>query len=130
MSLAPSERRALARIEDSLRSTDHKLAAKVATFNVLASRGRVPRWKWLSPWRLRLKRIIPITVAVAALGVLILTAIVFSHSGQSRDASCGVYGVTGGRVNCTPAGGPSRLQNRTAGNGTRAGPATGSVSRR
>jgi hypothetical protein len=53
MSLAPGERRGLATIEGSLRSTDHKLA----TCNVLASHGRTPWWKWPSPWRLRLRRI-------------------------------------------------------------------------
>jgi hypothetical protein len=59
MSLAPGERRALAKIEESLSRTDRKLAAKLATFNVLASRRRL-RWRWLSPWRLRLRRIIPV----------------------------------------------------------------------
>jgi hypothetical protein len=68
MSLAPSERRALARIEHTLRNNDPKLAALMAIFTVLTSRRyRIPHWTWLSPWRPRLRYIIPAAIAVAVI---------------------------------------------------------------
>jgi hypothetical protein len=118
MSLAPSERRALARIEESLRTTDRKLAGKLATFNALASRHGRLRWKWLSPWRLRLRRIIPMIVALAAMGIIVLAATVFSHSsppGQPLGASHARCGTAAGRLTCQPAAVRSGHKDHSAG---------------
>lgn len=88
MSLAPDERRALAEIEESLYASEPELAAKMATFAALTSGEKVPRWKWLSPWRLRLKRIIKLAIALALLGLLIVAAM---HTGSGA----GLSGVPG-----------------------------------
>ena len=92
MSLKPREQRALAAIEDALRSTDRKLAARLATFTMLTADGRVPRWKCLSPWRLRLRRHLRLLLAVVAVCTVVVTIVVFGHSGHphgSLTGSCG-----------------------------------------
>ncbi len=93
MSLAPGERQALARIEEKLRDSDPALAARIATFTELTRFGQVPRWKCLSPWRLRISRHLPIGIVLAGLGLLILIVALFAHSGGRHvpsQASCGV----------------------------------------
>jgi hypothetical protein len=89
MSLAPGERQALARIEEALRDSDPALAARIATFTELTRCGRIPRWKWLSPWRLRISRHLPIGIVFAGLGLLILMVALFSHSGGGRGPAQG-----------------------------------------
>lgn len=92
MSLKPREQKALAAIEDALRSTDRRLAARLATFTMLTAGGRVPRWKCLSPWRLRLRRHLRLLLAVAALGMVVASIVLFGHSGHphgSLTGSCG-----------------------------------------
>ena len=124
MSLAPSERQALATIEDSLRRTDPRLAAKLATFNVLVTRRRFRRWKSLSPWRLHVRPVIKMAVALAALGLLILIVTVFSHPGPRR-GSRGGCSATVVHVTCSPAGGRSSHQNRQVSGAAQAQPAAG-----
>ena len=75
MSLAPGEWRALIEIEESLSVSEPKLAAKTAAFATLTADGRIPRWKWLSPWRSRLKRIVKLAIASALLGLFIFAAL-------------------------------------------------------
>ena len=92
MSLKPGEQKALAAIEDALRRTDRRLAARLATFTMLTAGGRVPRWKCLSPWRLRLRRHLGLLLAVVAVCTVVLTVILFSHSSHphaSLTGSCG-----------------------------------------
>ncbi len=84
MSLAPREQRALAAIEHALRVSDPRLAARLATFTALTSRGTVPRWKWLSPWRLRLRRLIPLTIPLAGVVLGVLLGGVIRPSGSYR----------------------------------------------
>jgi hypothetical protein len=92
MSLAPSERKALAVIEASLRTTDPRLAARMATFTALVSRGRIPRWKCLSPWRLRIRRF---RVAGLVTAMLILTVVcgllgLRGHASTTSPSRCGI----------------------------------------
>jgi hypothetical protein len=82
MSLAPSEQRALTRIEESLRNSDPQLAAMMTVFTVLVSRRRIRPWTCLSPWRLRLKRLAVVTLALAAIGAVVLAAALSGRSGH------------------------------------------------
>lgn len=91
MSLAPRDRQALARIEDSLRSTDPRLAAMLTTFTVITSHRKIPRWRCLSPWRLRIRRFVPLTLAVALIAgglVLFSTLSQVSHA-PATPGGCG-----------------------------------------
>jgi hypothetical protein len=92
MSLKPGEQKALAAIEDALRSTDRRLTARLATFTTLTAGGRVPRWKCLSPWRLRLRRHLCLLLALSAVCTVVLTVVAFglsSHPHGSSSGSCG-----------------------------------------
>jgi hypothetical protein len=82
MSLAPSEQRALARIEESLRNSDPQLSAMMTVFTVLASRRRIRPWTCLSPWRLRLKRLAVVMLGLAAMGTVVLAAALLGHTGH------------------------------------------------
>jgi hypothetical protein len=75
MSLKPSEQKALTAIEHALRSTDRRLAATLATFAMLTADGRVPRWKCLSPWRLRLRRHLHLLLAMAAVCTVVIVVV-------------------------------------------------------
>lgn len=75
MSLAPSEKQALAEIEQSLSAAAPKLAARMATFAALAPGDTIARWKSLSPWRLRLRRIVMAAIALAIAGLFIFAMI-------------------------------------------------------
>lgn len=81
MSLAPSEQRALARIEESLRTSDPRLAAMMAAFSHLADRRRIVRSAWLSPRQLRLRRLIVMATALGAIGLIVAIVIICSYSG-------------------------------------------------
>src|SRR5579875_3763785 len=90
MSLAPSEQRALTEIENSLKRSDPTLAELLADFNRIASPEELPRWERLSPWRSRLKDILPVAVATFLLSLLVLCfAVLGNVSRPSRAASCG-----------------------------------------
>jgi hypothetical protein len=80
MSLAPAERQALARIEDSLRRSDPRLASMLTKFRLPLFRGG---WTGLTS---RLSRLGPFILVMAALGVvfLLVVAVVFSLSQPSR----------------------------------------------
>lgn len=78
MSLAPYEQRALAGIEATLRSSDPRLAALLATLTVPASRGRIPRLGRLSPRWPRTRPFIPVTTAMAMITLIVL-ALLLSH---------------------------------------------------
>jgi hypothetical protein len=75
MSLAPSDRQALAEIEQSLAAGDPKLAAKMATFAALPPGDTIARWKLLSPWRLRLRRTAMAVIALAIIGIFVFAMI-------------------------------------------------------
>jgi Protein of unknown function (DUF3040) len=79
MSLAPSERRALARIESLLRSSDPGLATMLATFTHPAHLARD-----------RFKRFIPVALAMAAMGLIIVGSFALGHVSRT---SCGVRGA-------------------------------------
>lgn len=91
MSLAPRERKALASIETSLQAADPKLAARMATFTELVSRGRSPRWKCLSPWRLRIRRFRVVGLLAAVL-ILVIACVVLGLRGaaSTSPSSCGI----------------------------------------
>lgn len=114
MSLAPREQRSLARIEHALRISDPRLAARLATFTALTSRGTVPRWKWLSPWRLRLRRLIPLALSPAAVALGLSLGYAIQPSGSYRM----VCGVAAGRPGiCQLARGSSHGANHGSGRG-------------
>jgi|SRR5579875_2320451 len=69
MSLAPSERRALARIEHLLRSSDPALARMLATF----SHPVHSTITWV-------KRFLPVTLALAVIGGVIMGEVLVGHS--------------------------------------------------
>jgi hypothetical protein len=71
MSLAPSERRALARIESLLRSSDPRLAAMLATFTHPAHRAT----SWI-------KHFLPVTLAMAVICLVILGELFIGHNSQ------------------------------------------------
>lgn len=107
MSLAPGERRALDRIEESLRRSDPRLTAQLATFTALTSRDRVPRWKCLSPWRLRIRAFCPVMIAMMAAGLIGASLLLFHPSGPAGPAGpppAACRSVSG----CPPAGQSSR----------------------
>lgn len=73
MSLAPSEQRALAKIEDRLRTSDPRLAVMLATFTVLAAHRPAPHRPRRSRGRLRLTCTLAAIAATTILFVLLLT---------------------------------------------------------
>jgi hypothetical protein len=117
MSLAPSERRALARIENSLSSSDPGLATMLATFTLPTFDGGTPRWKCL------LRRIVRIPIpfilaglVLAAMSAIIVGALLRSGPG---DPLCtpSTRAIAGGQtLSCPPAAGPLARPGRPAGN--------------
>ena len=93
MSLAPSERRALARIEMLLRSSDTGLAAMLATFTHPKHRGGF--FGRLFSWRtwLRIKHFVPVTIAVAVICLVILGGILLGNPGRSVCDSSNLRGT-------------------------------------
>jgi hypothetical protein len=76
MSLAPSERKALARIENLLRSSDPGLATMLATFTHPKHRDGVFTWR-------RLKYFIPVTLAIAGICLIIAGGILLGRGSRS-----------------------------------------------
>lgn len=72
MSLAPGERRALARIEDDLRRCDPRLADMLATFALPASRRLMYRGRRLLWWRPR-KPFMLAAAVLTAVGLVIIS---------------------------------------------------------
>jgi hypothetical protein len=89
MSLAPSERQVLAEIEQSLSTVDPKLAARMATFARLAQGDTIARWRSLSPWRLRCRRIVLVAIALAIVGLFIF-AVLHAGAGAAATSNPGV----------------------------------------
>ena len=117
MGLAAHEQRVLATIEQSLRQSDPRLAARLATFTALNSGSAVPRWECLSPWRLRLRlRRLALLAAGTLAAALFVAALVVGqvrHSSGARHVMCS---VAAGRLSiCQPADGPARHPIRHAG---------------
>jgi hypothetical protein len=93
MSLVPSERRALARIEILLRNSDPGLAAMLATFTHPKHRGGF--FGRLFSWRtwMRIKHFVPVTIAVAVICLVILGGILLGHGGRSVCDSSNLRGT-------------------------------------
>lgn len=97
MSLAPREQRVLAKIEHSLRISDPRLAHMLATFRLPAFRGGI---------RLRIKDFAPPVLAMVAIGVIIVSGLLLSHTGRASCALRGERPVAAGRLSvCQPASG-------------------------
>ena len=121
MSLAPSERQALATIENSLRRTDPRLAAVMTVFTILATRRKIPRWKCLSPWRLRIRRLIPVAIAMAVGGLVVLGGVFLSHTSQMPGPPRSVCGIAIEQTNkCPSTGRAPGHQDRLASQGATA----------
>lgn len=86
MSLAPSERRALARIEILLRSSDPGLATMLATFTHPKHRDGLFTWR-------RIKHFVPVTIAVTIICLVILGGILLGHTGRSVCDSSNLRGT-------------------------------------
>jgi hypothetical protein len=115
MGLARRERRMLAGIEQSLRGSDPRLAARLATFTSLTSGSAIPRWESLSPWWLRLRRLALLTAGTTA-AALFVAALVLGQVRYASGAGRVVCGVAAGRPSmCRPARGPSPHPARRAG---------------
>jgi hypothetical protein len=99
MGLAPSEQRALARIEDSLCRSDPGLAARLATFAAAPA----PRRKRLASWR-PIMPFIPVTVAVTAACLVIAAALLLSHPGRRLPCGPGMPSSVSTLGVCPPAG--------------------------
>jgi hypothetical protein len=107
MGLAPHEQRVLASIEQSLRRSDPRLAARFATFTSLNSGSAVPRRECLSPRRPQLRRLALLTAGAAAVA-LFVAALVLGQVRQAPGAGQAVCGAAAVRFSiCQPAGGPS-----------------------
>ncbi|HEY2575228.1 MAG TPA: DUF3040 domain-containing protein [Streptosporangiaceae bacterium] len=92
MSLAPGERRALARIETLLRSSDPGLATMLATFTHPAHRDGFFTWR-------RLKHFVPVTIAVAVICLVILGGILLGRGGRSVCDSSNLRGTVTWQLN-------------------------------
>jgi hypothetical protein len=118
MSLAPSERRTLAGIEDALRNSEPRLAAQLTRFALPASRTRVRQWKCWARWRLWIRDLLPTVAVLGACGLLVSLVALFSHSTRTADTPRTRCGVAAAGVNgCWPAGGPSGQVYRPVGHG-------------
>jgi Protein of unknown function (DUF3040) len=105
MSLAPDEKRALALIENSLRSTDPVLATMLARFTVPGQwkiRRQGSRWQ-------QTMLCLPVVFLVIAAAGLVLLALLCIPAHQQRCASQSQQGLPGLTfAACTPAhGGPA-----------------------
>ena len=100
MSLAPHEKRVLARIENTLRSTDPELATMLARFSVPGL------WKIRRQelrWQLTKVYLAAVLFAVTAAG-LMLWALLFAPAHQQQCASQGQQGLPGLTFTaCAPA---------------------------
>ena len=105
MSLAPRERQALAGIENSLSSSDPRLATMLATFTLPAFRGRIPGWKSWVRRTLRAKRFIVAAAALIAICVIVINGLLSSgHGHQSCEPDTRVI-TSGQTLTCPPAAG-------------------------
>lgn len=91
MSLAPREKRALARIEDSLRSTDPELATMLARFTV-PGRWRIRRQELR--WQLTRVYLAAVFFAITAAG-LVLWALLSAPAHQQQCSSQAQQGLPG-----------------------------------
>jgi hypothetical protein len=117
MSLTPAERRALARIEDSLRVSDPRLAATLATFALPGSGPKIAALVRMPRRITRARHFIVAALALAAMCVLFVGAVL---QGGGGDPLCipGARVITGGQaLNCPPAAGPPARRSRPARNG-------------
>jgi hypothetical protein len=86
MSLAPSERRALARIENLLRSSDPGLATMLATFTHPKHRDGFLTWR-------RLKRFVPVALAITGICLIVVGGILLGRGGRSVCDSSNLRGT-------------------------------------
>jgi hypothetical protein len=98
MSLAPNEHRVLTQIEDSLRRSDPKLAAMLTSFNRTASGEKIPATERLSPWRARLRRILPVVAACLVIALLAASFVMLGRVGHPAGQSAGACAAAPARV--------------------------------
>jgi hypothetical protein len=105
MSLAPHERRALASIEESLGSSDPRLAAMLATFTLPSLRNGFPGGKRLIRRIARAKRFLLVALAFVAVCAVVMFGLL--HGGNGGATFCDQHGGSpaAGRqvLNCPPA---------------------------
>lgn len=105
MSLAPHERRALASIEESLGSSDPRLAAMLATFTLPSLHNEVSGGKRLIRWMARAKRFVLVALAFVAVCAIVMFALL--HVGNGGATSCGqdsgLPAIGQQALNCPPA---------------------------
>jgi hypothetical protein len=105
MSLAPSERRALGRIEDSLSRSDPRLATMLATFTLTPFCGNTPRLASVLRRITLTKRLMLAVTTLAALAVIMISALL--HSSRADPLCSPAARVAGGQtLSCPPAAGP------------------------
>ncbi|HLX47779.1 MAG TPA: DUF3040 domain-containing protein [Streptosporangiaceae bacterium] len=75
MSLVPSERRALARIENVLRSSDPGLATMLATFTHPKHRNGLFTWR-------RIKPFVPVALAITGICLIVAGGILLGRGGR------------------------------------------------
>jgi len=96
MGLGPSEQRLLGQIERALRGSDPKLAAKLATFNLLVFHEAMPLRERLRQAPSRVARFAPVALAAFVMSVILISVTVLSHLGPSRGGgACGIAWVQG-----------------------------------
>jgi DUF3040 family protein len=116
MSLTPAERRALARIEDSLRGSDPGLAAMLATFALPGPRAKVAALIRLPRRITRARPLILAAIALATMCVIFISAL--QRGGGDPLCIPGAHVITGGQtLNCPPAAGPPAYRGRPARSG-------------
>jgi len=101
MDLAPHEKRVLASVESSLRSTDPALATMLTKFTV-------PRWRKILcqglSWRLTTVFLTAVFFAFAAAGLMLLTLLSAPAHQQQCSSSQGQHGLPGLTfAGCAPA---------------------------
>lgn len=128
MSLVPSEREVLARIEDSLRSSDPRLATMLTTFSLPGYGGTVLIWMRRCLQQLRYKRLVLVTIAVVAVTLAMIGLLPHAGSSRSPCAPGGRQLIVAGQVrSCPPAGdgAPSALHHPTGYGKARVVPVSG-----
>jgi Protein of unknown function (DUF3040) len=101
MSLAPAERRALARIEDSLCRSDPRLARMLTRFRVPITRGG---WKVLARRPRQLRLFVPLILTVTIFLCVLAIVLGPHHAVPSRGADSGPGSVIAAtRINNCPA---------------------------
>jgi hypothetical protein len=116
MSLAPREQQALARIEDSFRSTDPSLATMLADFTVATSRRSTLRLAH-RPSRRRISHLIQVTAAVALIALSVVLFSTLSHTPHvpaTRTATCGTTVIRA--AGCPSGTGASRTGQENSSN--------------